>query len=43
MFSYGPRAVLDGAQEVTVAGEAADGQQLLVLVEQTRPTWSSPT
>ena len=34
---YGLRAVLDGAEEVTVVGEAADGQQLLTLVEQTRP------
>ena len=37
MFRYGLRAVLEGAEEVTVVGEAADGQQLLALVEQTRP------
>ena len=37
MFRYGLRAVLDGAEEVTVVGEAADGQQLLTLVEQTHP------
>jgi DNA-binding NarL/FixJ family response regulator len=37
MFRYGLRAVLDGAEEVTVVGEAADGQQLLASVEQTRP------
>ena len=37
MFRYGLRAVLEGAEEVTVVGEAADGQQLLTLVEQTHP------
>jgi CheY-like chemotaxis protein len=37
MFRYGLRAVLEGAEEVTVMGEAADGQQLLTLVEETRP------
>jgi DNA-binding NarL/FixJ family response regulator len=37
MFRYGLRAVLDAAEEVTVVGEAADGQQLLTLVDQTRP------
>jgi DNA-binding NarL/FixJ family response regulator len=37
MFRYGLRAVLDAAQEVTVVGEAADGQQLLAVVDQTRP------
>jgi DNA-binding NarL/FixJ family response regulator len=37
MFRYGLRAVLDGAEEVTVVGEAADGEQLLTLVEQARP------
>ena len=37
MFRYGLRAVLEGAEEVTVMGEAADGQQLLTVVEETRP------
>jgi DNA-binding NarL/FixJ family response regulator len=37
MFRYGLRAVLEGAEEVTVVGEAADGQQLLAMVEQTHP------
>lgn len=37
MFRYGLRAVLDAAEEVTVVGEAADGEKLLALVEQTRP------
>jgi DNA-binding NarL/FixJ family response regulator len=37
MFRYGLRAVLDAAAEVTVVGEAADGQQLLAVVDQTRP------
>jgi DNA-binding NarL/FixJ family response regulator len=37
MFRYGLRAVLEGAEEVTVVGEAADGQQLLALVDRTRP------
>jgi DNA-binding NarL/FixJ family response regulator len=37
MFRYGLRAVLEGAEEVTVVGEAADGQQLLTLVDQSRP------
>ena len=37
MFRYGLRAVLDAAEEVTVVGEAADGQQLLTVVDQTRP------
>jgi DNA-binding NarL/FixJ family response regulator len=31
------RAVLDAAEEVTVVGEAADGQQLLAVVDQTQP------
>ena len=37
MFRYGLRAVLEGAEEVTVVGEATDGEQLLRLVEQARP------
>jgi DNA-binding NarL/FixJ family response regulator len=37
MFRYGLRAVLDAAEEVTVVGEAVDGQQLLSVVDQTRP------
>ena len=37
MFRYGLRAVLDAAEEVTVVGEAADGQELLNVVDQTRP------
>jgi DNA-binding NarL/FixJ family response regulator len=37
MFRYGLRAVLDAAEEVTVVGEATDGQQLLSVVDQTRP------
>ena len=37
MFRYGLRAVLDAAEEVTVVGEATDGQQLLTVVDQTRP------
>ena len=37
MFRYGLRAVLDAAEEVTVVGEATDGQQLLAVVDQTRP------
>jgi len=37
MFRYGLRAVLDATQEVTVVGEATDGQQLLNVVDQTRP------
>ena len=37
MFRYGLRAVLDGAEEVAVVGEAADGEQLLALVDKTRP------
>ena len=48
MFRYGLRAVLDAAEEVTVVGEATDGQQLLSVVDQTRPdvvltaTWPCP-
>jgi DNA-binding NarL/FixJ family response regulator len=37
MFRYGLRAVLDATEEVTVVGEATDGQQLLTVVDQTRP------
>lgn len=37
MFRYGLRAVLDAAEEVTVLGEAADGEQLLTLVDRARP------
>jgi DNA-binding NarL/FixJ family response regulator len=37
MFRYGLRAVLDAAAEVEVLGEAADGEQLLALAEQTSP------
>jgi CheY-like chemotaxis protein len=37
MFRYGLRAVLDAAEEVAVVGEATDGQQLLTVVDQTRP------
>jgi DNA-binding NarL/FixJ family response regulator len=37
MFRYGLRAVLAAAAEVEVVGDAADGGELVVLVEQTRP------
>jgi len=37
MFRYGLRAMLDASDDVTVLGEAADGEQLLALVEQTLP------
>jgi DNA-binding NarL/FixJ family response regulator len=37
MFRYGLRAVLDAADEVQVLGEAADGEQLLALVDRTGP------
>src|SRR5215218_9971335 len=37
MFRYGLKAALAGADELEVVGEAADGDQLLALVEQTMP------
>ncbi|MFJ9177301.1 response regulator [Streptomyces sp. NPDC102360] len=37
MFRFGLRAVLDSAEGITVVGEAADGRELLALVERTRP------
>ncbi|WP_425836026.1 response regulator [Streptomyces fractus] len=37
MFRFGLRAVLDGAEGVTVTGEAADGRELIDVVERVRP------
>lgn len=37
MFRYGLTAALAGAPEVEIVGEAADGQELLAVVEQTHP------
>jgi DNA-binding NarL/FixJ family response regulator len=37
MFRYGLRAVLADSAEVDVVGDAADGNQLITLVEQTQP------
>jgi len=37
MFRYGLAAALAGAPEVEIVGEAADGQELLAVVEQNRP------
>jgi DNA-binding NarL/FixJ family response regulator len=37
MFRYGLVAALAGADEVEVVGEAADGHELLALVDHTRP------
>lgn len=37
MFRYGLRAVLAASAEVDVVGDAADGNQLITLVEQTQP------
>jgi DNA-binding NarL/FixJ family response regulator len=37
MFRYGLTAALAGAPEVEVVGEAADGRELLAVVEQTHP------
>lgn len=37
MFRYGLKAVLAAAQEVEVVGEAATGEELLRVVEQTSP------
>jgi DNA-binding NarL/FixJ family response regulator len=37
MFRYGLRAVLPASAEVEVVGDAADGSQLVALVEHTQP------
>ncbi|GLH95604.1 response regulator transcription factor [Phytohabitans aurantiacus] len=37
MFRYGLTAALASAAEVEIVGEAADGQELLAVVDQTRP------
>jgi DNA-binding NarL/FixJ family response regulator len=37
MFRYGLTAALAGAPEVEIVGEAADGQELLAVVDQTQP------
>jgi len=37
MFRYGLAAALAGAPEVEIVGEAADGQELLAVVEQNHP------
>jgi DNA-binding NarL/FixJ family response regulator len=37
MYRFGLRAVLDASPEVDVVGEAADGQELLAIVNRTAP------
>jgi DNA-binding NarL/FixJ family response regulator len=37
MFRYGLKAAVAAAGEVEIVGEAADGQELLAMVEHTRP------
>jgi len=37
MFRYGLRAVLAASTEVEVVGDAADGSELVALVEQAQP------
>ncbi|MET9893488.1 response regulator transcription factor [Streptomyces sp. NPDC006465] len=37
MYRFGLKAALDGHEDITIVGEAADGEQLLSVVEQTRP------